>query len=65
MSKEQFVMMLQEAGKNMTNEQIGAIGKQAEQLFGINKDELMLLLISGKEDFKEMIFNQASKKIRA
>ena len=59
MNKEQFVQMLQEAGKNMTNEQIGILGQQAEQLFGINKDELMLLLISGKEQFKEMIFNQA------
>lgn len=58
MSKEQFVMMLQEAGKNMTNEQIGVIGQQAEQLFGINKDELMLLLISGKSEFQNMIQSQ-------
>ena len=58
MSKEQFVMMLQEAGKNMTNEQIGMLGQQAEQLFGINKDELMLLMISGKSEFKEMIQSQ-------
>jgi hypothetical protein len=58
MSKEQFVMMLQEAGKNMTNEQIGVLGQQAEQLFGINRDELMLLMISGKSEFQNMIQSQ-------
>lgn len=61
MNKEMFIQMLQEAGKNLTNEQIGILGQQAEQLFGINKDELMLLLISGKDNFKEMIFNQSQE----
>jgi hypothetical protein len=58
MSKEQFYMMLSEVGKNMTNEQIGILGQQAEQLFGINKDELMLMLISGKSEFQNMIKSQ-------
>lgn len=59
MNKEMFIQMLQEAGKNLNNEQIGMLGQKAEQLFGINKDELMLLMISGKDEFKDMIFNQA------
>lgn len=60
MTYEQFVKMIREAGSKMTHEQISKIGEEAKTKFGIDKDALMLLLISGTEEFKNWIFNQAS-----
>ena len=54
-NEQEFVERLQEAGRHMTNEQISQAGKEAEAKFGINRDDLMLLLISGKNEFKQMI----------
>jgi len=60
MPYEQFIEMIREAGSKMTKEQISKLGEEARVKFGIDKDMLMLLLISGTEEFKDWIFNQAS-----
>lgn len=45
----------------MTGEQISKIGEEAMVKFGVDKDTLMLLLLSGKQEFKDWIFDEASK----
>lgn len=62
MNQREFAETLREVGATLTNEQIAKLGHEAQNKFGINKDELMLLLISGKEEFKNYIFKQASKR---
>lgn len=61
MSYEQFIKMIREAGSMMTGEQISKIGEEAMVKFGVDKDTLMLLLLSGKQEFKDWIFDEASK----
>lgn len=61
MTKNEFYKALRAAGQHMTIEQINAAGKEAEAKFGINKDDFMFILLSGKDEFKEYIFNEAGR----
>ena len=58
---EEFLMTMQMAGATLTNEQISELGGEAHEKFGINKDIFMFLLLSGREDFKNWVHEQASK----
>lgn len=61
---EEFLMTMQMAGATLTNEQISELGGEAHEKFGINKDIFMFLLLSGREDFKNWVHEQASKKLK-
>lgn len=58
------MMTMQMAGATLTNEQISELVKEAHEKFGVNKDVLMLLLLSSRENFKNWIYEQASKKLK-
>ena len=53
---EKFIEDLRKAAAALTAEQVAMIGREAEEKFGVDKDALMLLLLSGKEEFKELVF---------
>lgn len=61
---EEFLMTMQMAGATLTNEQISELGAEAHEKFGVNKDIFMFLLLSGREDFKNWVHEQASKKLK-
>lgn len=61
MNYKEFINALRAAGSNMTHEQINQIGIEAQEKFGINKDDLMFILISGTEEFRNWVFKRASK----
>lgn len=61
---EEFLMTMQMAGATLTNEQISELGAEAHEKFGINKDIFMFLLLSGRDDFKKWVHEQASRKLK-
>lgn len=61
---EDFLMTMQMAGETLTNEQISELGAEAHEKFGINKDVFMFLLLSGREDFKNWVYEQASRVLK-
>lgn len=61
---EEFLMTMQMAGATLTNEQISELGAEAHEKFGVNKDIFMFLLLSGREDFKSWVHEQASRKLK-
>lgn len=64
MEYQEFVMTMQMAGATLSNEQISELGTEAHEKFGIDKDAFMLLLLSGREDFRNWIYEQASEKLK-
>lgn len=60
----EFLATVQMAGTTLTNEQISELGSEAHEKFGVDKDAFMLLLLSGREDFKNWIYEQASEKLQ-
>lgn len=60
----EFLMTMQMAGATLTNEQISELGAEAQEKFGINKDIFMLLLLSGREDFRNWVYEQASRELK-
>ena len=64
MEYKEFLITMQMAGATLTNEQISELGAEAHEKFGINKDIFMFLLLSGREDFKNWVHEQASKKLK-
>ena len=64
MEYQEFVVTMQMAGATLSDEQISELGEEAHEKFGINKDVFMLLLLSGREDFRNWIYEQASKKLK-
>lgn len=64
MEYQEFVITMQMAGATLSNEQISELGAEAHKKFGVDKDTFMLLLLSGREDFRNWIYEQASKKIQ-
>lgn len=65
MEYKEFIMTMQMAGATLTNEQISELGTEAHEKFGVDKDTFMFLLLAGKEEFKNWVFEEASKKINA
>lgn len=63
MEFREFLLTMQMAGATLTSEQISELGAEAHERFGIDKDIFMLLLLSGREDFKNWIYEQASRKL--
>lgn len=61
MTRDELYKALRAAGNNMTVEQISVLGREAEVQFGINRDDFMFILLSGKDEFKEYIFNEAGR----
>ena len=61
---EEFLMTMQMAGATLTNEQISELGTEAHEKFGINKDIFMFLLLSGRDDFKKWVHEQASRRLK-
>lgn len=53
---EKFIEEIRKAATTLTAEQVAMIGREAEKRFGVDKDLLMVLLLSGKEGFKELVF---------
>lgn len=64
MTKNEFYKALRAAGQHMTIEQINTAGKEAEAKFGINKDDFMLILLSGKDEFKDYILNESGRRLK-
>lgn len=64
MEYQEFVMTMQMAGATLSNEQISELAAEAHEKFGIDKDAFMLLLLSGREDFRNWIYEQASEKLK-
>lgn len=64
MEYQEFVMTMQMAGATLSNEQISELATEAHEKFGIDKDTFMLLLLSGREDFRNWIYEQASEKLK-
>lgn len=64
MEYKEFLMTMQMAGATLTNEQISELGAEAQEKFGINKDIFMLLLLSGREDFRNWVYEQASRELK-
>lgn len=61
MTRDEFYTALREAGHNMTADRINVLGHEAEAKFGINKDDFMFILLSGKDEFKDYIFDEAGR----
>lgn len=64
MEYREFLMTMQMAGATLTNEQISELGAEAHEKFGINKDIFIFMLLSSREDFKNWVYEQASRKLK-
>jgi hypothetical protein len=58
---EQLITNLIAAGKNLTVEEISETGFEVEEQFGINRNIIMLILLSGKDGFKEYAIQEMQK----
>lgn len=63
MTFKKYIKEMQTVGASLSNEQILELGESAQKKFGINKDILVLFLLSGREDFVNWMYDQASLKI--
>lgn len=60
---ESFVKDLRDAGSKLTAEQISLLGREMQAKFGINRDMFMLILLSGKQEFKDYMFEETQRLI--
>lgn len=64
MSLKELIVTAQMAGATLSDSQVLILCAEAQEKFGIDKGLFMLMLLGGSEDFKNWIYERASKMLQ-